>query len=286
MDVFTATMPKRREILNRIYRAKRKADARVVKQGKFGKDDIKELKYIIGEDVLFRSAEKRHKQSLRHCLYKNIKSFDKMYKNRSRILKMIEADPKLAKGFPEFIEFATYIKFIKSDLETYFKSLDLIRKKQKKLDKIFIDEIKALQVGSFEEYSKLLQQEQELVAYITTTANRYVKNIKKMAFDGKTLAEKFIKGYKEKNYYINNRPDWEGIRVIVACAFYAGFLGSLLAINFEVGDENMTIMHVLRALGIGIGASPFGGLVYYLVQLSDQRIQLIKEIMRDIAAYD
>jgi hypothetical protein len=57
--------------------------------------DVQALKHIIGEDQLFRKAERRDEQTLRHLLYKLVVGMDWMTKEIPRILRSLSSEPGL-----------------------------------------------------------------------------------------------------------------------------------------------------------------------------------------------
>jgi len=82
---YVRVMPKRMKIVSKFMKEKRKLDRRIL-AGETSNDILSEWKYIVGENKLFRSAEKRENQSLRHYIYKAIKGLDGFSKLEKRMV--------------------------------------------------------------------------------------------------------------------------------------------------------------------------------------------------------
>lgn len=83
---FSRVIKDRGQTYRKILGGKKRIDVRILSQQYFSENDIKALLFVIGEDHLFRPAEKQHKQSLRHHLYKILKSLKFFLKRENVIL--------------------------------------------------------------------------------------------------------------------------------------------------------------------------------------------------------
>lgn len=162
---FVHVMPKRMKIVSRLVKEKRRLDKRII-AGDRSKQTISEWKYIVGEDTLFRSAEKKDKQSLRHYIYKTIKGLEAL----TNFDKMTEAsmqDP----GFQENL---------KSDvrrLGVYETLLDLLEKRAQYVQALKnLDASLIRQINNVQDY-KAFVEEYEIQKEIRNSMKSLPNNI-------------------------------------------------------------------------------------------------------------
>jgi len=142
MKVYVNTISKRLVTLKHLYSIKSKIDSRLL-SGQVEEGDIKKLIYILGKDSLFRSAESRDKQSLRHYTFKVLKSIKNLVHFSSKIKDDLDSkmmDSRMAWDHFSEKEFRNHLKD--------FEVLEDISKKNlsfmKQLDKVFKEEVHVL----------------------------------------------------------------------------------------------------------------------------------------------
>jgi len=154
VNTYIKVMPQRVKIIKQILKRKKKFDVNLdwsVKQGETGgvSAGIKVLKSIIGTDLLFRAAEKRNAQSLRHYVWKYNNSFNYFLSLKRRINKGIAKDPK----------YAEQVLTIFNDVNAYAVSF---AKATKELDDTYIKQVQALDKKDFSGYFELVKSEKKL----------------------------------------------------------------------------------------------------------------------------
>lgn len=197
IKAYVKVMPRRGKIIRSLIRSKRSFDSKLKKRPQDKKRIIFNLKKIIGEDILFKSAEKRNKQTLRHYLWKFNKGFT-FFLNKSNILsKKLETEPK----------YATQLLYLLKDTKSIAENFNKIAKD---LDVLYAKEILALNKNDIESYSKLVGAEKALINQILS----YGKAVKQR--QGSVI--KFLKYYLKG---LNKAAEGGRVVMVVALLFIA-----------------------------------------------------------------
>ena len=167
LKAFIKVIPQRSRHFNGVQKLKEEIDQQFFGDSFINYKTIQELKKLIGEDTLFRAAEKRDKQTLRHYLWKLSKSFQFFEKNNGKIKRKMESS-KIFKNMPQLESVHLKCGVLTSEFRRYVE----------KLDDIYIKEIKALKSKEFKEYFESVKLEREYVKQINSKSSD-VKNIQK-----------------------------------------------------------------------------------------------------------
>jgi len=232
LRAFVKVMPQRAKILRFSMRKKRSLDSKLRSALKRGKSDkvqlfALEIISILGKDILFKSAERRNKQTLRHYLWKISKSFRFFIENRNYIGKNLQKEPKYA------TQFLTILKESIEDSQNLFKST-------KYLDGVYAQEVESLENKNFDLYYELAQKEQKFIESIV----RYGASVKQR--QGGAL--RFIQSYLKQTGKTEN--DREG-RMIWIFVIISSALFSLTVYVFSpsMEAENVEVLKWLSLIG-------------------------------------
>ena len=167
LKTFFAVMPKRFKVLSELKSQKAKIDRKAISRKFLEDKEIDQLIAIIGKDSILRRAEKRNQDTLRHLIYKLLKStenFERFYDEeflpdpeRSELETMLPRD--------------VYLQIIKKQTKPL---KDFIREMTPRLiqllnemDEVYRNEVKILQqcygnTDNLVKYQEYLQIEKEL----------------------------------------------------------------------------------------------------------------------------
>jgi len=90
-QTFVRVIPQRAKVVRALLTQKNRLDAEFLKKGFVDEKSIEKWKSLVGEDTLFRSAEKKKEQTIRHHLWKIQKSVGNLKKWRGVMESKIEA---------------------------------------------------------------------------------------------------------------------------------------------------------------------------------------------------
>jgi len=229
LPTFSKVIKVRGRILRKILRAKKRNDAKILSPQGCSEKDIEAQLFLIGENHFFRSAEKQHKQSLRHILYKMLKSLNFFLDRESEVL-AISSEIKGANAF-------------------VVNSFELMKAYAEEIEKLLrIYELQAVVVRdrNFKGYLKLCGEEEtrrkELFSF---SGNLFQLNTEIISFLKKNEASK-DEGHK-------------GMLVILSIYCGFGYLIMNYAILFAAPEswppeaqQNITMMNLMIASIISI----------------------------------
>ena len=216
LRAFVKVMPQRTKMLRSSMRKKKALDSELEKTLKKYKNQrqikliVYELKLLIGEDMLFNSAERRNRQTLRHYLWKFLKSFKFFIESRNFIGKRLEKEPKYATQF---------LTLLKESTEDSQNLLGLA----KSLDELYIAEVESLEKNNFDKYLSHVQEENEIIKSIA----KYGASVKQR--QGGAL--RFVQSYLNQTGKTKHDRDGRKLALIMiplaigmALFFYFGFV--------------------------------------------------------------
>jgi len=170
LRAFVRVMPRRAKIIANLIKKKRIIDAKILKNNNATPSDIEEWKSIVGKDTLFRSAEKRDRQSIRHYLWKIQKSLKYFNTSQDKFKKMIAEGASVGK----------YAK-VYSNLLNLFNTTKIETDLLARIDNSLIEQVKALEQteqGDYrlETFRDQIRLQESISQGFSSTANEILSN--------------------------------------------------------------------------------------------------------------
>lgn len=183
LKAFAKVMPQRAKIMGKLLEKKFKID----KNPEVIIRERERLMHIIGENTLFRKAEKAHKQSIRHYLWKYYKSIDFLARKRSIIEKTVD---KIELDVKEIDEIKAFLHYL---IERFPEAAE----KMKQLDKVYIEQVDALKKADYDKYTKNIEEERKQILSILLhfkevgdklpVVNKFLRDVRGNLFRGKIV---------------------------------------------------------------------------------------------------
>jgi len=167
VKTFFKVMPKRIKQYKKKLRTKKRFDSAITGSRNFLGIKIQDLVNVIGKDHLFRSAEINPQKTLRHFIWKISKSFQFV----------LEFKPKIESQLSQIVSIhprTQYSNLYLNDLNEYFQYafdvIPVLHKNSIILDKLYIQEVKALESRDI---SKYLQQEKAVTNVLKSLLSNF-----------------------------------------------------------------------------------------------------------------
>lgn len=287
LKAYVTVIPKRAKILQDRIKQKHNIDQELMlSQGLLYRKQVEMLVSIIGEDILFRSAEKRKKQTIRHYLYKFIKSFDfflrkwdslqgeqyELFKNSYEFSHIAKSQETYDSLIEDLSGINKECKDIAANLLKAFQNLDAVYKKElSSLQQILKDLVKGKTVTPatpiFVNYIQLCNKEKKLLEQIIGFGSEMYNYSTKLLSMRKLVMEG---GGSPGDFFL----------------FVTLYIGGTLLLIFLFGAASGAPAESLAAIGSGAIAF-FSPLLVrmrrHIATAAAKKIKFIKENPKDVA---
>jgi len=214
MKTFAKVMPRRTTLLHKALLRKYAIDKLIAKRGYGTRKQLIELLDMMGEDTLFRPAEKRNRQTVRHYLWKLQKGLQFISSRRGKLIGQIEKNvqQKRVKKTLEFFEEAT--AYAKISLQQLVSLDHIIQKEVLALEKIRKDP-----KFDWNTYLTLLEEEYKIRLYAIEQSEVISSRARTFSTYVQILTRE-IKEYGQANW---------AILILIGYIFYLVLVPSLVA---------------------------------------------------------
>lgn len=251
---FVHIMPKRMKIISELHKEKQKLDEKII-AGDTSQETLSEWKHIVGEDFAFRSAEKRERQSLRHYIYKTIRSLVALAKFDAMTAEAMQ-DPE-------------YVELIKKDprrKRVYLSLLDLLERRAlyaealKKLDESLITQNNYL--GDSQAFAAQHEIQKE------------IKDSMKGLLGDIAALQRNLRGVLERTIKIGKTDILVGLAIV--CLILAALSAASFGWEQPPNFFEQLVAVIAAFLTISIGSTVFVGAPYLAIKISAAIVRTIR----------
>ena len=260
VQVFVKVFPQRIRDFRKLRDYKRSIDTHVQNSSSNWERSRQILLEIIGESSIFKSAEKRGRKSMRHGLWKLIKSLEVFVKTRGKIISL--ATRSSFSG----IKVEDYLRYALDYSENVLKILY-------ELDELYRAEVSAIKDTNYNKYLELVKLEEGIEKRIVVGYGyKRVGAVKEAVIE--TFADKIS---KFKNFWNRSREDMqavEGAAILLTCAII--LVITAVHVVFHLVGAQQESLSTIDFIGEIIGAA--GVLTMPTIEIINEVIPEINEV--------
>ena len=284
---FYHSVPKRFELIKYLRKTKSSIDKKINSGKDPTKGEILELLEIIGRDYFFRKAEKGKKPTLRHLVWKNLKSLKKFQQISDRLgnSARLSTDTEIAANLNN-LKNRNRIIYVKNLLDA---QAPYVISFLEKLDSTYRDEAEALNKSFYGEdniipYRKLIKFEEIIYQEIqpmVSEIKKVVINFKNLLAEYTAFYEKFVKQGTKRT--LQNALIWDIFLLEFMFANLLFYVSPFsIADVYGSGVIGSLIQLYESALGPYLGVIELVSFGYLLKLINDQKIvKFIREVVNE-----